>query len=54
MSQSYLRTQKDIELLKNIYKIESLGNQNYRIKDGFRVHSAIMTTLIYGDIIQSV
>ena len=31
--------QKDIELFKSIYEIESLGNQNYRIKGGFRVHS---------------
>ena len=37
---SQRQIQKDIELFKNIYEIESLGNQNYRIKDGFRVHSA--------------
>lgn len=37
---SQRQIQKDIELFKDIYEIESLGNQNYRIKDGFRVHSA--------------
>lgn len=36
---SQRQIQKDIELFKDIYEIESLGNQNYRIKDGFKIHS---------------
>jgi len=29
--------QKDIKLFKEIYEIEDLGNQNYRLKDGFAI-----------------
>ena len=37
---SQRQIQKDIELFKGIYEVESLGNQNYRIKDGFKLYSA--------------
>lgn len=37
---SQRQIQKDIELFKEIYEIESLGSQNYRIKDNFKIHSA--------------
>lgn len=37
---SQRQIQKDIELFRDIYEIESLGNQNYRIKDGFKIYSA--------------
>lgn len=37
---SQRQIQKDVELFKGIYEIESLGNQNYRIKDGFKTYSA--------------
>lgn len=37
---SQRQIQKDIELFKDIYELESLGNQNYRIKDSFKVSSA--------------
>jgi len=34
---SQRQVQKDIKLFKDIYEIEDLGNQNYRLKDGFKV-----------------
>jgi len=37
---SQRQIQKDIELFKEIYEIESLGNQNYRVKDGLKVQNA--------------
>lgn len=33
------QTQKDIKLFKEIYEIEDLGNQNYRLKDGYKITS---------------
>ena len=37
---SQRQIQKDIELFSTIYEIESLGQQNYRLKHGFKVSDA--------------
>lgn len=37
---SQRQVQKDIELFSTLYEIESLGQQNYRIKEGFKLLNA--------------